>query len=108
MRPPRAKDAQLRPFGAPADMGSGRQGRTPPAHAEARVPPKVFEWDVAAQKLTIRSSSGIFPRRGGVSNVTEIYDNDPTSAKLEYRINWGFKIADLDVDTHTVVRMSPT
>ena len=72
------------------------------------MPPKVFEWDVAAQKLTIRSSSGIFPRRGGVSNVTEIYDNDPNSAKLEYRINWGFKIADLDVDTHTVVRMSLT
>jgi len=100
VRPARSEDAQLRPFGeafVPETSGMTVVKEGSPAY-------KVFEWDVASRKLTVRSASrdqGIqrlnatgTEMTGTLQEVAEITDNDPTSARTVVERTQGYKRAD--------------
>jgi len=111
-RPPRPQDAQLKPFGAPtvASPSDRTTGSSPPAN------PKVLEWDIGAQKLTFRASSDSSWRINATETeishsyreVSEIVENDPTSARIEIRKAYGLKRGNWDTRSESIVRMSLT
>ena len=107
-RPPRPADAQLKPFGTsfvPETWG----------HPKLTAP-KVFEWDLEAQKLTVRTSresantvnaTGTQLSRSYLE-VAEILENDPTSARIECSEIRSFKRGNWDIRCESIVRMSLT
>ncbi|MER9363214.1 CocE/NonD family hydrolase [Mesorhizobium sp. M0500] len=115
VRPERAEDAQLKPFG-PALVPEPTSGRT--VLEEAPAPTRTHEWDVATNKLTTRTV-----QRDGryridsigtelsttASEVTEILDHDPTSAKVASRYTTSYlRGADWNVRIENDLRMSLT
>jgi len=125
VRPRRPEDAQLKPFGeafVPENTGFTDVGRDGAQIKGSKGPSfaagsKELNWDVATQRLTIKSGS---PLRTVRSNVTEtelaaaysesleILDNDPTSAKLEHQRIVSLKRGDWDVRSTSTLRMSLT
>ncbi len=116
VRPPRREDAQLKPFGPVFVLDDS--GRT--VLQEVPPPTEVFEWDLATQKLTVRSTAGGGRYRlnatgteisGGWARwteVTEILDNDPTSAKTEHQRSDFYKRDDWNVNIKATLRLSLT
>jgi predicted acyl esterase len=88
LRPPRPEDATLRPFGPKfVPETSNRTTLTAPLEGTS-----IREWDVAQEKLTIRNTAESGKWRLDAtgtematswSEVTEILDCDPTSARIE-------------------------
>ena len=115
VRPPRAEDAKLKPFG-PAFVPEPTSGRTVLQQAPAST--RVHEWDVATNKLTTRTAlPGDRYRIDAIgtelwtttSEVTEILDHDPTSAKVQSQFIETFKRgADWDVRIESRLRLSLT
>jgi uncharacterized protein len=112
-RLPQRSRRRGRPFGAVfVPPNSGRTVlEEPPRPIEA------FEWDLGSQRLTVRSTGGggryrlnaIGTEMGEAwSEVTQIVDNDPTSAQSEFRSSEGYKRGDWDVNIKTVIRLSVT
>jgi uncharacterized protein len=111
VRPPREEDARLKPFG---------QAYVPQASGvttlkEGTAATKDFEWDVASQKLTSHSSRDTGRVRldatgtelfGTFSEVTEIVDRDPTSARIVVERTDGYKRGDWDIKIKAVLRMN--
>ncbi|MER9390369.1 CocE/NonD family hydrolase [Mesorhizobium sp. M0435] len=98
VRPPRAEDRNLKPFG-PAVTPELTSGRTVFEEAPERT--RKYEWDVATNKFTTRSDwPGDRSRINAIDTelwspvyyeVTEIFDHDPTSAKVETQYITTFK-----------------
>jgi hypothetical protein len=106
VRPSRRENARLVPLDGNGDFAPSGQLRLPAgADSSAERPSKVLEWDVREGKLTIRSRPPIGLGKGDVSETTEIHDDDPTSARLEYVRNAEYNGA---VRIETVLRLSLT
>jgi uncharacterized protein len=113
VRPPRAADAQLAPFGeafVPKTPGTTSL-RSPGPRQEQ------FDWDLAAQKLTWEESSDTGTYRINATGTemsekshqhVEILEDDPTSAAIEISKTVTFKRDDWDVRSASVLRMSLT
>lgn len=102
VRPPLAADRELKPFG-PAFVPEPTSGRT--VIQKAPPPTNVAEWDSATGKHVIRSATLSDRYRidaidtelwSTESQVTEILDHDPTSAKIESQYITAFKRGDWD------------
>ena len=109
MRPPRADDATLRPFGPPYQSPvSGEEITSTPGS-------RIVEWDVRNQRQTINSHvddeifllKAIATRIRTVNDMRcEIQDSDPNAAAIEYRFVMGWERDELKptvVATHRVV-----
>ncbi|RWI31421.1 MAG: CocE/NonD family hydrolase [Mesorhizobium sp.] len=122
VRPPRAEDVDLNSFG-PAFVPEPTSGRTVLQRAPA--PTRTHEWDIATNKLTTRTFfhgdvlAGLAAGRYRIdatgteisktaSEVTEILDHDPTSAKLETQYVEAMKRDDWDVRVESCIRFSLT
>ena len=114
VRPPRAEDRDLKPFG-PAFVPEPTSGRT--VLQKAPAPTRVSEWDAATGKLTIRAARGGGRYRidatgtelGSISSeLTEILDHDPTSATVQSQHIETLKRGDWDVRIESRLRMSLT
>jgi putative CocE/NonD family hydrolase len=114
VRPPRGDDAKLHPFGeafVPDTSGMTTVKEGAPSY-------KVFEWDVATRKLTVRSASrdqGIqrlnatgTELTGTLKEVAAIADDDPTSAKIVVERSQGYKREDWDVVVRAKLEFSAT
>lgn len=113
VRPASPADAELTPFGP--HFIPETSGRT--TLIEGSPESKVFEWDVAAEKLTIRSGGDSGRWRlnatgtelsGSWNEVTEILDNDPTSAKIEIQMMDSYSRDDWDVSVKATLRLRLT
>ncbi|MER9820197.1 CocE/NonD family hydrolase [Mesorhizobium sp. M0129] len=102
VRPPKAEDRELKPFG-PAFVPKPTSGLT--ILQDAPKPTRDSEWDVATGKLTIRNANGSGHYRidsigtelwWTESEVKEILDHDPTSAKSDARYITAFRRGDWD------------
>ncbi|PAQ08910.1 CocE/NonD family hydrolase [Mesorhizobium temperatum] len=102
VRPPRAEDRELKPFG-PAFVPEPTSGRT--ILQEAPKPTRDSEWDAATGKLTIRNAYGTGRYRIDAigtelslteSEVKEILDHEPTSAKSDAQYVKAYKRGDWD------------
>ncbi|ATU95323.1 CocE/NonD family hydrolase [Phyllobacterium zundukense] len=114
VRPPRAEDGNLKPFG-PAFVPAPTSGRT--VLQEAPAPTRVSEWDAATSKLTIRTAwdggqyriEAIGTEVGSItSEVVEILDQDPTSANVQTQYIETLKRGDWNVRVESSLRMSLT
>ena len=114
VRPPRAEDRNLKPFG-PAFVPEPTSGRTVLQKAPAST--RDSEWDAATKKLTIRTAMpGDRYRVDAIgtelwstaSEVTEILDHDPTSAKVESKYITTFKRDSWNIRVESHLRMSLT
>ncbi|MGX7877116.1 CocE/NonD family hydrolase [Mesorhizobium sp. ORM6] len=124
VRPPRAEDADLNSFG-PAFVPQPTSGRT--SLEEAPAPTRIHEWDVGANKLTTRTVMDVrrmtlatkAAKRYRIdatgteisvasSEVTEILDHDPTSAKIETQYVETMKRDDWDVRVENRMHFSMT
>ncbi|MER9657864.1 CocE/NonD family hydrolase [Mesorhizobium sp. M0152] len=122
VRPPRAEDADLKPF-ARAFVPEHTSRRT--VLEEAPAPTRIHEWDVAANKLTTRTFfhgdvlAGLAAGRYRIdatgtemsktaSEVTEILDHDPTSAKVETQYVEAMKRGDWSIRVESRLRFSLT
>ncbi|MFD1984357.1 CocE/NonD family hydrolase [Mesorhizobium newzealandense] len=114
IRSARAEDAKLSPFG-PAFVPEPTSGRT--VLEEAPATTRTHEWDVAANKLTTRTVQGSGRYRieatgtelsTTASEVTEIHDDDPTSAKVESQYVETMKRGDWDVSVQSQLRLTLT
>ncbi|MGH8250569.1 MAG: CocE/NonD family hydrolase [Steroidobacteraceae bacterium] len=113
VRPRRAEDATLAPFGTafvPENSGS-----TPLVEGDART--KQFEWDAGSGTLTIRTEQPYSRSRLNATGteeysswreISQIRDSDPTSATLEHHRMHGYYRPGWDVRVETVLRMSVT
>ncbi|WP_019170219.1 CocE/NonD family hydrolase [Pseudaminobacter salicylatoxidans] len=113
VRPVSPADAELKPFGP--HFVPETSGRTTVIAGQPES--KVYEWDVAGEKLTIRSNgdSGRWKLNATGTEmsetwneVTEILDNDPTSAKIEIRMVDTFSRDEWDVRVEAALRLSLT
>ena len=111
VRPPRAADASLRPFG-PAFLppNSGMTQIKP-----ATKPTKAFGWDVGSSTLTITSTyDGGIARFDAIGTevttrwqeISRIHDADPTSAHLTYWQRHEFLRPDWHVRIETTITVS--
>jgi len=115
MRPPRAGDAKLAPFGAPEAAA-----KTPHRYlADGRDPNRIVTRDLLKQTTTVQ-----LPRDSDTVHLTdidlicqetgdvfyEIVDGDPTSARCWTRFEMGRRRADWQIrtDTRTELRCTPT
>ncbi|MFD1984351.1 CocE/NonD family hydrolase [Mesorhizobium newzealandense] len=114
VRTSRAEDENLKPFG-PAFVPEPTSGRT--VLEEAPAPTRVHEWDIATNKLTTRTDQGGGRYRidatgteisSTTSEVTEILDHDPTSAKVEAQYVETMKRGDWDVRVDSHLRLTLT
>ena len=114
VRPPSAGDRNLKPFG-PAFVPEPTSGRT--VLQKAPAPTRDSEWDAATGKLTIRTAQGGGRYRidttgtevGSIaSEVTEIFDHDPTSAKVQSQYVETLRRGDWNVRVESHLRMSLT
>ncbi|MER8950012.1 CocE/NonD family hydrolase [Mesorhizobium sp. M0809] len=112
VRPPRAEDRELKPFGPPFSP-EPTSGRT--VLEEAPEPTRVSEWDAATGKLSIRNAQSSGRARidaigteswSTESEVKEILDHDPTSAKIEAQYITAFKRDEWNVRVESSVRVS--
>jgi putative CocE/NonD family hydrolase len=114
VRPTRAEDAHLHPFGeafVPETSGMTVLKEGAPSS-------KVFEWNVGTRKLVVRSESrdqGIqrlnatgTEMSGTLTEVSEINDDDPTSAKTVVDRTQGYKRGDWDVMIRSRLEFSVT
>jgi hypothetical protein len=113
VRPERPADAQLRAFG-PVFVPENSGRTTLVAGTPDR---KVYEWDVAREKLTIRSNvdSGRWrldatgTEMAAVwSEVTEIFDHDPTTAKIAIRMSESYFRDQWDTRVESTLRLRLT
>jgi putative CocE/NonD family hydrolase len=113
VRPACSTDAELKPFGP--RFVPETSGRT--TIIDGRPESKIYEWDVASEKLTIRSSGDSGRSRlnatgtemsAAWNEVTEILEHDPTSAKIEFRMKEAFSRDDWDVRVEATLRLSLT
>ncbi|MDX8542063.1 peptidase S15, partial [Mesorhizobium abyssinicae] len=114
VRPPRPEDKELKAFG-PAFVPEPTSGRT--IIQEAPKPTRVSEWDATTNKLTIRNTDGtgrfridtigteMWAKR---SEVIEILDHDPTSAKIDAQKIAAYKRADWDCRVESRLQVSAT
>jgi len=109
VRPRRASDAQLASFGEKSDFSAGGQMRpaTRPTN-KGQAPTKDFEWQLPQRKLLIRSTPGDVVGTGSAVEVSEIRDDDPTSAKLEYRRSAVLRGHEQNVRVETELRLTLT
>lgn len=116
VRPPRDADSRLAAFGAPfiPDNSAARTVIEPPSGADGA---KVFQWDVAGQRLVShsRGSAGRYRINatgtevyGSWDELSEISEHDPTSARLTMTRSQGFQRADWHVRVETALRLSLT
>ncbi|MER9370656.1 CocE/NonD family hydrolase, partial [Mesorhizobium sp. M0518] len=114
VRPPRAEDRELKPFG-PAFVPEPTSGRT--ILQEAPKPTRVSEWDATTSKLTIRNAQGDGRSRIDAigtemwtteREVKEILDHDPTSAKIDAQCITAYKRGDWDCRVESRLRVSVT
>ncbi|MER8407729.1 CocE/NonD family hydrolase [Mesorhizobium sp. M1307] len=114
VRPPRAEDANLKPFGQ-AFVPEPVSGRT--VLEEAPAPTRIHEWDVATDKLTTRTLIDRGRHRidaigteisQTTSEVMEILDRDPTSAKVEAQYVDTMRRGDWDIRVESHLRLSMT
>ncbi|MER9370599.1 CocE/NonD family hydrolase, partial [Mesorhizobium sp. M0518] len=114
VRPPRAEDRELKPFG-PAFVPEPTSGRT--ILQEAPKPTRVSEWDATTSKLTIRNAQGDGRSRIDAigtemwttrSEVIEILDHDPTSATIDAQKITAYKRGDWDCRVESRLRVSVT
>lgn len=112
VRPLRAEDRELKPF-SPAFSPEPTSGRT--VLQEAPEPTRVSEWDAATGKLTILNAQGSGRARidaigteswSTESELKEILDHDPTSAKMEAQYITAFKRDEWNVRVESSVRVS--
>jgi uncharacterized protein len=109
VRPPRPEDANLAPFGEQAYFAARGEFRSPSVPVTSSTPPsKRFEWDVSRRTLTIHSCPPDAVETAEAIETTEIQDDDPTSARLEYRRNARFKRDDWDVTIEALIRLRLT
>jgi hypothetical protein len=113
VRPPRAEDANLAPFGAafvPENSGTAQLVKAAPRT-------KNYDWDVRTGTLTIRTEQQYDRSRfnsigtetyGSWREVSQIRDGDPTSAKIEHSRMQGYYRPGWDVRVETVLRMLVT
>ncbi|ANT54496.1 CocE/NonD family hydrolase [Mesorhizobium amorphae] len=113
VRPPRAEDKELKPFDP--FMPEPTSGRT--VLQKAPAPTTISEWDVATGKLTIRTAvpgdryriDAIGTELWSTANeVTEIFEHDPTSAKVETQFITTYNRSDWDVRIESRLRFSLT
>ena len=112
-RPPRPEDATLRPFGPKfVPETSGRTTLT-----DAIEGSSVYAWDVAQEKLTIRNTADSGKWRldatgtemqAAWSEVTEILDQDPTSARIEIRKSQSYSRDKWDVRIEAALQLRLT
>ncbi|MCV3211866.1 CocE/NonD family hydrolase [Mesorhizobium sp. YC-39] len=114
VRPPRADDKELKPFGT-AFSPEPASGHT--VLEDAPEPTRVTEWDAATSKLTIRNAQGDGRSRidatgtemwSTESEVKEILEHDPTGAKSEAQYITTFKRGDWDCRVESLLRVSLT
>ena len=113
IRPRRVADAQLKPFGSAfVPRNSGRTILVP-----ATPESKVYEWDVAREKLTIRSGgdSGRWRLNGTATEmasawneITEIFNRDPTTASLKIWISESYSHECWDIRVEAALCLSLT
>ncbi|MER8970797.1 CocE/NonD family hydrolase [Mesorhizobium sp. M0808] len=113
-RPPSAADRNLKPFGA-AFVPEPTSGGT--VLQKAPAPTRRSEWDAATKKLTIRTVQGgglsksdaIGIEVGSItSELSEILDQDPTSATVQTQYIETMKLDDLNVRVESCLHMSST
>jgi hypothetical protein len=113
LRSPRPEDATLRPFGPKfVPEASGRTTLT-----DAIEGSSVYEWDVAREKLTIRNTADSGKWRldatgtemqAAWSEVTEILNQDPTSARIEIRKSQSYSRDEWDVRIEAALQLRLT
>ena len=113
IRPPRPEDATLRPFGQKfVPEASGRTTLT-----EALEGSSIYEWNAAREKLTIRNAGDTGKWRldatgtemqSDWTEVTEILDHDPTSARIEIRKTQSYSRGDWDVRIEAALQLRLT
>lgn len=115
VRPPRAADAGLRDLGPAFVPEPGAKTVIEPGSRTDGS--KVMEWQVAEQKLVIRSkgNTGRYvinetgtELSGGWQETSEITDHDPTAARVEYTRWHGFKRGDWNVRVESLLRVAVT
>jgi predicted acyl esterase len=113
VRPPRAEDATLHPFG-PA-VAIPNSGSIDLVHQKPEY--RTYEWNVATGTLTIRAIQDPSRSRliatgtemsGSHRLVQEIRDDDPTSARLEHSEMLGLYRPGWDVRVETMLSLSVT
>ncbi len=112
-RPPRREDAPLRAFGPHfVPETSGRTTLTNAIEGSS-----VYEWDVAQEKLTIRNTANSGKWRLDAtgtemqvawSEVTEILDHDPASARIEIRKSQSYSRDEWDVRIEAALQLRLT
>jgi hypothetical protein len=113
VRPLRAADATLKPFGSALVAQNSEKAAFRATKSESE---EVFEWNLEYEKLTLRkefNNSYLIEATGeeishAMREVSEIRENDPTSARVEYRTIFKRKRDNWDTQCESILHMSCT